>query len=793
MYRMADNVFFSRFLNLRFFMVLCVATALASCGGDDNDSDPTPAPTATPTITPTPTPTAEPDREPDAITFAPVTDATRNTEQTSAVVNITGIDPGTSLSIAGGEYQLGGSGGFVNTETTIDSGTSVQLRTNASANFSETVTVTLTVGTSNFDFVVTTEDQDITPADFSFTEQTNLPRNAAVAAAETITITEVNDTVSVSVQNGMYRINGGDFTADPGTAELSDEVEVAIMTSADFNTPITATLTIGTLSADFTGSTELDNEPDAFALVDQTDADRGEEFTQGPFTLTGIETDIEVTISEGATFSLDGINFSNTPTTLSDGQELWIRGIASSEYGGIEEITVVAGITTSRFTITTFVDEQQPEVTIQFPPPSTMTEGENVLIRGIASDRSAITRLQINGLDAEDTSGDDEPAFSTWQLRVDLTLDQTNTLTVTAEDEAENINNVNSVNLLRVADIGTESFPDNNVVLGGVSQAVIDRTRNRLIVAGDFSSNNIIAVNLSTGERSLIYDGTGVDQRIFGLTIDSNNEFLYISENEENVIIRLNLNVENITPLSDAYEVLVDLDDSARDPIIPFLYDLIVNPLNDRELIVGFPSGLFAYSLDTDDVRIISSASTAIEARPNEELPFQGLNFVWDEENQKLLVSTDFPEILEIDPTDGSRRVLSTNSNPGGTNRENQLPIPNDNLPRIIQGLFITFGAANVGDTPSKLAIDSQSRILYVDRGTVNDLSDTVPMYVNIDTGERFVLSENTAPNVNTRITEVVFDERTRTLYWFDESRNNVMVLDPLTGERVVLSKFLRD
>ena len=762
-------------------MVLCVATALAACGGDDNDSDPTPTPTATPTIPSTPTPTPEPDREPDAITFAPVTDATRNTEQTSAVVNITGIDPGTSLSIAGGEYQLGGSGGFVNTETTIDSGTSVQLRTNASANFSETVTVTLTVGTSNFDFVVTTEDQDITPADFSFTEQTNLPRNAAVAAAETITITEVNDTVSVSVQNGMYRINGGDFTADPGTAELSDEVEVAIMTSADFNTPITATLTIGTLSADFTGSTELDNEPDAFALVDQTDADRGEEFTQGPFTLTGIETDVELSINDGHSFSLDGTNFTSMPTFVSDGQELWIRGIASSEYGGFEEITVVAGITTSRFTITTFVDEQQPEVTIQFPPPSTMTEGENVLIRGVASDRSAITRLQINGLDAEDTSGDDEPAFSTWQLRVDLTLDQTNTLTVMAEDEAENINNVNSVNLLRVADVSTESFPDNNVPLSSAFYALIDEERDQLILLG---RGTIFTIDLDSGTRQLIHQSRSLGASYRSITIDERGDFLYITDELIDSVFRADLNSDDISIENGTLEVIVNLSDELGFDV-ENLSRVLVNPLDNQELLLGFREGIIAYSLLSSEIRPVSTANTDLGPRPNSELEFIGFDFVGRENTNQLYVSTNFSEVLRINLEDGMRTELTV----GGEDlRPDQVATDSNAFPWIVGG------EAEFDGLSSHLAIDPSSDVLYLTRGVLNVDSDIGLIAVDLDSGARRVVSDNSPPNisdVDERFGKgaLVFDPSKKILYWFGRSDQTVLALDPQNGERVVLSK----
>jgi hypothetical protein len=106
------------------------------------------------------------DNTPDAFDFTDQTDVTVSTPVESDIVQVTGMDNGTTISIDGvgsSEYRIcadgtcSGAPAYTSTAGTIDSGQYVQLRLTSSASYSTATVATLTVGTANVDWSVTTE------------------------------------------------------------------------------------------------------------------------------------------------------------------------------------------------------------------------------------------------------------------------------------------------------------------------------------------------------------------------------------------------------------------------------------------------------------------------------------------------------------------------------------------------------------------------------------------------------------------------------------------------------------
>src|SRR5690606_10228645 len=124
--------------------------------------------------------------------------------------------------------------------------------------------------------------------------------------------------------------------------------------------------------------------------------------------------------------------------------------------------TLNIGGETSSLTTTTGPDTVSPEVSILFPPPASMTEGQTLLVRGSINDLNgtlAPGAVTVNGVEAElelNEAGDE----GTWSVRLDLSPGD-NAIRVTAADVAENVSAEESVNSRRVANIAAESFPDN--------------------------------------------------------------------------------------------------------------------------------------------------------------------------------------------------------------------------------------------------------------------------------------------------------------------------------------------
>ncbi len=97
-----------------------------------------------------------PDATPNAFTFTDQTGVALNTTIESNHVTISGINTASSISVAGGEYEINGSGTWTSAPGTVTNGQTVKVRLNSSGSFSTTTDATLTVGGVSDTFSVTT-------------------------------------------------------------------------------------------------------------------------------------------------------------------------------------------------------------------------------------------------------------------------------------------------------------------------------------------------------------------------------------------------------------------------------------------------------------------------------------------------------------------------------------------------------------------------------------------------------------------------------------------------------------
>jgi len=86
----------------------------------------------------------------------------------------------------------------------------------------------------------------LTPAAFSFTDQTGVALNTTITS-NMITVSGLSSGVyvPVTVVGGEYRINGGPWTSDPGFTQNGDQIAVRQTSSASYGTKTTTTLNIG--------------------------------------------------------------------------------------------------------------------------------------------------------------------------------------------------------------------------------------------------------------------------------------------------------------------------------------------------------------------------------------------------------------------------------------------------------------------------------------------------------------------------------------------------------------------
>ncbi len=122
---------------LGFFLI----TACGGGGGGGNGSPPATA-----------------DTTPDAFSFTAQSTLSLSTWVESGSIEISGINQATSVSIAGGEYQINGQS-FSGADATVVSGDNIRVRVLSAANLAQSTSARLTVGDVSAEFNVTTVDQ----------------------------------------------------------------------------------------------------------------------------------------------------------------------------------------------------------------------------------------------------------------------------------------------------------------------------------------------------------------------------------------------------------------------------------------------------------------------------------------------------------------------------------------------------------------------------------------------------------------------------------------------------------
>lgn len=78
---------------------------------------------------------------------------------------------------------------------------------------------------------------------------------ASTVQSNLVTLTGFTKPLVVQVSNGQYSLNGKTFTSEAGAARPGDTVQIRLTSASDYNLPVTGTLTVGGVSADFVATT----------------------------------------------------------------------------------------------------------------------------------------------------------------------------------------------------------------------------------------------------------------------------------------------------------------------------------------------------------------------------------------------------------------------------------------------------------------------------------------------------------------------------------------------------------
>lgn len=330
------------------------------------------------------------DQTPDAFAFVNQNNVPLSTAIVSAPVTITGIDVPTAISIsAGGEYSID-NGEFTSVAGTINNGQSVSVRVTSSDQFATAVSTTLRVGTGGDDFRATTFAQDIVADQFNFVDKIDVPQNSEVIS-DPIIITGINSPTPISITGGMYSINGGPYTADPNSVSNNDQVTVKLTSSTELETATVATLTVGTISDEFSATTlAADTTPDPFTFDSILNAPTATTVTSNTITVAGIEAPASISIT-GGEYAIGSGDFTSAAGTVSNGDQVTVRQTSSDGFSTLTTAALTIGGVSSTFDVTTLADPADT-VPDQFTfedqlnvPVSTLVESTPITVNGIGS------------------------------------------------------------------------------------------------------------------------------------------------------------------------------------------------------------------------------------------------------------------------------------------------------------------------------------------------------------------------------------------------------------------------
>lgn len=318
--------------------------------------------------------------------FPATVDAAPGSVQTSAAVNINGINQPSTVTVVGGSYSVNG-GPFTTAPGTISNGQALRLRQTASSLASTTTTMTVTVGGVSAAYNVTTAVADTTPDAFAFPAVVAaVPGEPQTSAA--ITVTGINQPAPIAISaGGSYSIDGGAFTASPGTIGNGQTVAVRFTAPNAFFSTGSVTLSIGGVSGSFSVTTRgRDTVAVVFSFNSASGVNPGALQTSNSVIVQGINAPSAISVS-GGRYSINGGAFVSTPGVVNDGDSVIVQVTASSAFSTAVTAVLDIGGVSAGFTVTTRAADVQPDLFAFVPvvdaTPAALLTSNTITVSGI--------------------------------------------------------------------------------------------------------------------------------------------------------------------------------------------------------------------------------------------------------------------------------------------------------------------------------------------------------------------------------------------------------------------------
>ncbi len=237
----------------------------------------------------------------------------------------------------------------------VTAGQKLKLSMPAATEYETGKTAVVTLGDYTTLWTVAT-GPDIDPDVFTFAPQVDVVPSAVVISEEAI-ITGFSGVKEAAVSgiDGATLIVDGVDTGE-ATADIGINTAVAVkMTAADtYETTLTATVTLGSGSADFAVTTEADLDPDEFAFADADGVDPETVVYSNEVTLTGFSGTKTASLAGDPGFSLviDGVD-RGASYDVTAGAKLKLKVTSSAEAGGELSTSVTLGNYSAAWSVAT--------------------------------------------------------------------------------------------------------------------------------------------------------------------------------------------------------------------------------------------------------------------------------------------------------------------------------------------------------------------------------------------------------------------------------------------------------
>ena len=394
-----------------------------------------------------------------------------------------------------------------------------------------------------------------------------------------------------------------------------------------------------------------DMNPVDFGNVSDAEVDTA--YTSNEVTISGLGSGCTMNIfgDDKTSYSINGGAFTSEFNVVRNGDRVRLRHVSPSTYGNVSFWIVLD----DSFHVSTRPGRpaDAPIVTILSPTDQAIVHASRLIISGMAADPDGVVSIKVTGTAVSSyrvvaTSND---GFATWQAEVAL-VSGTNVLTVSSSDALNNNN-----------PIAAEISIDNQATVLVNPKAIESDINNLRLLAVDQSLRALLAISLVNGQHSVLSDENTPDAtNLFTdpakLVINNSGSTAWVIDRAYDDIVQVNL-------ATGERKLLIDTVTSGTPQSVSTATDLVLDEVNGQILLVmGEDATAQVLSLDlvSGERTVLSDANI-----PDTDNPFGApKSLALDTVNNRLLVPQrnhanpvfSGNALLAIDPTTGRRALI---------------------------------------------------------------------------------------------------------------------------------------